>query len=265
MLNFASICPHPPLLIPTIGKSSDLNQVEKTIKSMKVLANNFKKAEIDTVVVITPHGAMLYDYFATNSSPALSGSFSYFGDFKTKFSFENDLDFILKLKENCKKEKIPFQEIKEQELDHGILVPIYFLAKNIFGIKLVPISFSLLDIKTHFNFGKVLQEIANNVQRTKRIAIVASGDLSHRLTSDAPAGYSEKGKEFDEKLVELLQKKDVNSILNMDKNFVEQAGECGYRSIIILLGALDGLDWEPEILSYEGPFGVGYLVANFKI
>jgi len=51
----------------------------------------------------------------------------------------------------------------------------------------------------------------------------------------------------------------------MDKNLVEEAGECGYRSIIILLGALDGLDWKPEILSYEAPFGVGYLVANFKI
>ena len=59
-------------------------------------------------------------------------------------------------------------------------------------------------------------------------------------------------------------KKDIKGILNLDLDFVEAAGECGLRSILILLGALDGLNWKPEILSYEAPFGVGYLVTNIK-
>ena len=85
------------------------------------------------------------------------------------------------------------------------------------------------------------------------------------MTLDAPAGFSSRGKEFDGKLIEFLKNKDIDGILNMDPDLVEEAGECGYRSIIILLGVLNGLNWQPEILSYEGPFGVGYLVANFKL
>ena len=50
-----------------------------------------------------------------------------------------------------------------------------------------------------------------------------------------------------------------------DEDFVDDAGECGYRSILILMGILDGLNIKPRILSYEGPFGVGYLVADYKL
>ena len=57
-------------------------------------------------------------------------------------------------------------------------------------------------------------------------------------------------------------------ILNMGEELVEEAGECGFRSIIILLGALSNLQqttYNLQLLSYEGPFGVGYLIANVKI
>ncbi len=100
---------------------------------------------------------------------------------------------------------------------------------------------------------------------SKSVALIASGDLSHRLTPQAPAGFSPRGKEFDEKLISLLKKKDVDAILNMSPELLEEVGECAYRSIIILLGALSNKEWEVEILSYEGPFGVGYLVASFRL
>lgn len=46
-----------------------------------------------------------------------------------------------------------------------------------------------------------------------------------------------------------------------------EAGECGLRSFSFLLGILEEskINWKPEVLSYEGPFGVGYLVANFRL
>ena len=44
---------------------------------------------------------------------------------------------------------------------------------------------------------------------------------------------------------------------------MEEAAECGYRSILMLLGVFEGLEIETEVLSYEGPFGVGYAVATF--
>jgi aromatic ring-opening dioxygenase LigB subunit len=263
MLKFASICPHPPIIIPTIGRPEDLKQVKKTIEAMGKLSKLFAKAKVETIIVITPHGPVDFDQFTIICSPTLFGHFYNFGDFKTEFSFENDLNLISKIKKECQKEKVPLRLVDNQELDHGVLVPLYYLAKENPQLKVVPIAYSFLDFKTHFKFGKILQSTVNPPQLT--VGVVASGDLSHCLTPEAPGGYSERGKEFDEKLIELLKKKDIKGILNLDPDLIKEAGECGYRSIVILLGLLNGLAWQPEILSYEGPFGVGYLVANFKL
>ena len=90
------------------------------------------------------------------------------------------------------------------------------------------------------------------------------GDLSHRLIH-APAGYEPLGTEFDRKLVDVVSRLDAQAVLDLDPNLIERAGECGLRSITILLGALQGLAVKPQVLSYEGPFGVGYMVASFSI
>lgn len=260
---FASICPHPPIMIPTIGGPADLKLVSRTIQGMEKLSEKFAKAKPEAVIVISPHGPVDLYYFTINQSPTLVGHFYNFGDFGTELIFENDLEFIKEIEKECKTAKIPLRVADISELDHGVLVPLYYLAQKYTNFKVVPLAYSYLDLETHFKFGKILQKSA--IASKCRIGIIASGDLSHRLTPDAPAGYSPAGKEFDEELIEMLKKKDVKGILNMDPDLVEEAGECGYRSIIILLGALDGLNWQPEIISYEGPFGVGYLVANFKL
>jgi aromatic ring-opening dioxygenase LigB subunit len=264
MLKFASICPHPPIIVPTIGSPADLKKVSKTIEAMEKLAGIFAKSAPDTVIVISPHGPLDFNCFTINNSPTLVGHFYNFGDFQTELIFKNDLEFVNSIKNECEKAKIPLKGVEIKELDHGTLVPLYYLTKEHPNFKVMPLAYSFLDLETHFQFGKVLQKTIEQYSN-RTIGIIASGDLSHRLTPDAPAGYSPRGKEFDKKLIELIKNNDVQGILNMDADLVEEAGECGYRSIIILLGALSGLNWQPEILSYEGPFGVGYLVANFKL
>jgi len=267
---FAAICPHPPIIVPAIGRPADLKLVSKTINGMKQLAEKFAQVKPKTVIVISPHGPVTYNEMSIVSSPALFGNFQMFGDFQTKLNFENDLDLAGLIFEEAQKENIPVRQVNSPQLDHGTLVPLYYLIQNVprtlLGtLKIVPIAYSYLDLETHFKFGKILKKVINRSPASVNYGIVASGDLSHRLTLNAPAGYSSRGKEFDEKLIKLLKNKDIKGILNMDPDLVEEAGECGYRSIIILLGILNGLNWQPEILSYEGPFGVGYLVANFKL
>ncbi len=269
MLKFASICPHPPIIVPTIGSSPDLEKVSKTIGALEKLAEIFAKSTPETVIVISPHGPVDFNYFTINENSALTGHFYNFGDFQTEFIFKNDLELINFVEKECLALRIPLRKVEIKELDHGTLVPLYYLGKFHSNFKVVPLSYSFLNLETHFQFGKVLQKIAEQ-SGNKKIAVVASGDLSHCLTTDAPGGFSPRAKEFDEKLIKLLKKKDIKGILNMPPDLVEEAGECGYRSIIILLGILSaenekGGDWYPEILSYECPFGVGYLVANFKL
>ncbi len=90
--------------------------------------------------------------------------------------------------------------------------------------------------------------------------------MSHCLKEEGPYGFHPEGPKFDEDLISALKDKDAGRILKLNDIYPE-AGECGLRSICFLLGILEesGLSWQPEILSYEGPFGVGYLVADFKI
>jgi len=264
MLSFATIVPHPPIIIPTIGKREDLKRVRRTVEAMKRLREDFEKSKTETLIVISPHAPISFHELTIFANENLSGDFLMFGDFKTSLSFENDIGLTKKIAAKCKKEKISYRLLDEEELDHGILVPLFYLTKKI-KPKIMPLAYSMLEAKTNFKYGEILGKIIK--ESKKRIGIVASGDLSHRLTQEAPAGFSPKGKEFDEKLVDLLEKGETEKILNIDKNLIEEAGECGYRSIAILLGALSEFrisNLEFRILNYERPFGVGYLVANIE-
>lgn len=262
MFSFATICPHPPIIIPTIGSEVDFKKVQKTVKGMEELRQRMEKVSPETLILISPHGPVGFKEMGVIVNRSLSGSFVMFEDLATQFSFQNNEQIYKKIKNECGKEKVPLKIYKAGELDHGTLVPLYYLAQNL-QPRIVPMAYSLLDNSVHFLLGKILGRIA--MEEKSKIGIIASGDLSHRLLPSAPAGYSPRGKEFDEKLVKLLKEQDIEGILKMDEDLIEEAGECGYKSIVILLGALSELKkWNFKILSYEGPFGVGYLVANVE-
>lgn len=258
MLNFACVTPHPPIIVPGIGKPEDLKLAKKTISAMEKLGTELEKEKPDTILLISPHAQMNYHTFVVNSAPKLAGSFLDFG-LDMDFEFENNIDLVEDIVSAANDKNIPVH-LHESFLDHGTLTPLYYLAKTI-KPKLVQLAFSMMDYQKHYEYGKLIGEVLRKSK--KKIAVVASGDLSHRLIPSAPAGYSPRGRDFDEKLIKLLSEEDVKGILNLDENLIGEAGECGLRSIIILLGILDG-NYKFDILSYEGPFGVGYLTAKLS-
>jgi len=260
MLSFAAICPHPPLLIPSIG-GRDLAEIKNTVDAMNLLSDRMENEKIDTIMVISPHGSVFMDLMSINTSEKLIGDFTDFGD-ETKMEFQNDIDLASYIKDIADSDDVPVQTVSEN-LDHGAMVPLYYLTQRMPDVKVVHISFSYLDYGKHFSFGEIIYEAAQNMDGN--VAIVASGDLSHRLTVDAPAGYSPQGKLFDDLIVNSLERDSVKEILDIDSELVDRAGECGLRSIIILLGALSNINYKFKKLSYEGPFGVGYLVGEFQI
>ncbi len=264
MIRFAAITPHPPIIVPTIGRSN-LNLCRKTVEAMKTLGEKFRAVKADTLFLVSPHGPAQYDRFTINYSPLLRGDLSSFGD-QRQFNFENDRELIDEILENSRSANLPIGLVREFELDHGALVPLYYLLNEkglSYNPKLIHMAFSMLPFDYHFHLGKVLGEVLQ--KSSKIIAFVASGDLSHRVTPEAPAGYSPQGRVFDKTLLDLIRKKNTKGILNLDPHLIEEAGECGLRSIIILLGVLSNLRWEVKSLSYEAPFGVGYAVVNFHI
>jgi AmmeMemoRadiSam system protein B len=259
-LNFAAISPHPPIIVPGIGTDEDLEKVGSTVLAMKKLATSFTAAEIDTLIVISPHALIYPDKFSICSMKKLFGTFASFGNPDIICEAQNDLDLLAEVKKETDKAQIETllydNEGEFFELDHGIMVPLQYLSKfQEYSFKLIPIAYSNLDRAAHFAFGQALKTACENYQG--RVGILASGDMSHQLLQ------SDEGKSFDKKIVEDIKNNNTKEILYYEDDFVENAGECGYRSILILLGALDGTSAKPNVLSYEGPFGVGYMVANY--
>ena len=261
---FGCATPHPPIMIPEIGKGEE-HKIQATITAMEKLGKRLAETEPETLVVISPHGNTQYSAMGIATAPYSEGNFDSWGARGINFHFNNDLPLVNCLQETSQKNKIPLVSLgnKIYQLDWGVLVPLYYLLHELKNIAMVPITFSFLPLKTHYAFGKTIQKVAE--QCGKRVAIIASGDLSHRLIPGAPAGYDPMGKVFDEKIVNAMARLDYETILNLPSELIDRAGECGLRSLTILTGALDGLMVTPEILSYEGTFGVGYMVASFTI
>jgi AmmeMemoRadiSam system protein B len=262
---FGCIAPHPPLIIPGIGSERDRKVVSSTISAMEELATILDLSQPEATLIVSPHS-----YYIENMTMGISkaatatGDLNEWGMMTPKLNLKNDLNLVELIEKEATEAKIPVKSIgqKGYNLDHGVMVPLHFLCNAMKGMPVVPITFSMLSLKTHFAFGKAISTAAQKSQ--KRVAFIASGDLSHHL-KDSGYGHDPMGEIFDERLAKALSLLDINTIINFDSKLVERAGECGLRSIVILLGALDGLKVKPRILSYEGPFGVGYLIAAFEV
>ncbi|MBU0636693.1 MAG: AmmeMemoRadiSam system protein B [Patescibacteria group bacterium] len=258
---FSAIVPHPPILVSTIGKENT-KRLKATIASYQKLENDLYAAQIDTLLIISPHGQLQSDSFVMNLSPEYNINFEEFGDFSTKSKINGDIGLGYKIRESMET-KMPLQLITETNLDYGSAIPVYFLTKHLPQLKIIPIHYSGLDLNSHYNFGQLLKhELLIN---KNRVVVIASGDLSHCLTKNSPAGYNVNGKKFDEKLIEYLKQNKIKKILSLDQEFISSASECGLKSIVILLGILNDIKYQTQLLSYEAPFGVGYLTMSFKL
>jgi len=265
------IFPHPPIIIPEIGRGEEVS-ASKTIDSVKRAAHEISREKPTTIIVTTPHGPVFQDFIHISTIDKLKGDMGRFGRSDVKFEFTNNIalvDLIVKYARNegiyCGglDDKLMKKYKVSRDLDHGTLVPLYFVNNKYKGFKLVHISIAGLPFKDLYRFGMCISKAVHETD--EQVVFLASGDLSHRLSHDAPYGYSEKGKEYDNMLVSSLKRLDVKQLLETSEDFCESAGECGLRSFLIMFGALDGYDLEQEVYSYEGPYGVGYSVARFIV
>lgn len=267
-----ALLPHPPIIVPEVGKG-EVAKVKATADAVKAAAEWIKEQNPQTIVLITPHGPVFQDAVSISIHPRLKGNLAAFGVPEVNLGFETDGLLSRQIIRKSERLGINLLELTDEAaknyrlsltLDHGALVPLYYLHQAGFKGQLVHLSIGMLPYEEMYTFGKAVQAAIGVID--KKVAVIASGDLSHRLLPEAPAGYSPRGQEFDEKFMAAMQNLDIKSLLGMDRLLVEEAGECGLRPGVFLLGVLGGLSAETEVLSYEGPFGVGYgvVIAQLK-
>ncbi|MGI6669936.1 MAG: AmmeMemoRadiSam system protein A [Acetivibrionales bacterium] len=269
MITGAFISPHPPILIPEIGMGEE-KKARATLEALKKMAAEIAQLRPSTIILTTPHGPVFQDFIHINLKHVISGSMERFGVPEVKLRFDNNIRLTEEIISIANKEGIPCGGLDERlaaryrisgDLDHGAMVPLYFIAEKYTDFKLVHISIAGLPFKELYKFGACIGKAVRNTG--ENAVFLASGDLSHRLSPDGPYGFDESGPEFDSQLVNYLKIPDPEGLLNFDESLTEEAGECGLRSFIMMFGALDGRSIRSEVYSYEGPFGVGYAVARF--
>ncbi len=235
---------------------------------MVEVAEHISQVGPDALVFISPHSAGFADSIAVRANPVLEGSFADFGAPGVRFTRNNDMAFVEQLIIAANDFSLSVTKVGRgfidvtgsDELDHGVLVPLYYLNATMPNLPIVSISIDYSGFDEHYALGMAIQRASDFVP--ERVALIASGDLSHRLIPGAPAGYEPRAVDFDAKIEEIFDTGYFVALPKLDPSLIEAAGECGLRSIYALAGAFNGLGIKTKMLSYEGPFGVGYMVAE---
>lgn len=259
-LVFAGIAPHPPILLPSIGKEN-VAKVHATKAALEQMEKDLYVSKPDVIMVISPHGQFYPDVFSANAHPQPRVDLKEFGDLATTNVYNTDNVMLSQITESAKILHVPFVMTAEEKMDHGTAVPLLCLTGHLPKIKIISVNVSQKDLPAHFDFGYFLKEEV--MKSGNRVAVIASADLSHRLTKDAPAGFSTSGQKFDDAVISYLQTCDNDALIKLDPDFCEEVATCGLRPIVTLLGVTKNINCNFKVLSYEGPFGVGYLTAEF--
>ncbi len=252
--------PHPPLIIPEVGKGEE-EQIKKTTNSYEIVAKEIAELKPDTIIISSPHTTMYSDYFHITKGNKVQGDLSTFGASEVSFKEELDEELIDEIETLSKKYKFPAGRTTEVDLDHGTMIPLYFIRKYYKQGKIVVLGLSGLPLIDNYKMGTIIKESVNNLN--KKVVFIASGDLSHKLHPYGPYGFAPEGPEYDKRIMEVCSNTNFKELLNFDESFLDKAAECGHRSFTIMAGTYDGMNVEATYLSHEDVTGVGYGIIKF--
>jgi AmmeMemoRadiSam system protein A/AmmeMemoRadiSam system protein B len=261
----AVMVPHPPLAVPEVGRGNERG-ISATLDSMRRAFASLVESEPDSVVVLSPHSVAYGDYFHISPGSGASGNLSGFGAGEVSFEISYDEDLVSVIELKAEEAGVNAGTLGERTaaLDHATMVPLYFLREACGGglpFDFVRIGLSGLPLSDHYRLGQVIKDSAASLDR--RVAIIASGDLSHVLKEDGPYGFRPEGPEYDAKVMDVMGRAAFGELFDFNADFLDAAAVCGHSSFMIMAGALDGTAVKAERLSYEGPFGVGYGVCLY--
>ena len=249
---------HPPILLPEVG-GAESQRVQATAHAMQELDAILVAAPATLAIVISPHSPSSMTSLPVRRATRVGGDLARFRAPQVRIEADVDLDLASKLVADGQRAGFALTWAEDSELDHGVVVPLHLLPRTMKSKHCVFLGVSGWPLQRFLAFGGWLQQWLQH----RGAILIASGDLSHRLTPDAPYGFRPEGPVFDRLVIDALRGHDWQRIEGVDPDLVEEAGECGLRPLAILLGAARAAGLTSQVLSYEGPFGVGYPVVAF--
>ena len=258
----AFMVPHPPMIVPAVGRGSE-KQIQKTIDAYEQVADEIAALAPETIIITSPHTVMYADYFHISPGRGAKGDFGRFRAAQVCFDEEYDRELVNELADIARVQGFPAGVMGERDkrLDHGTMVPLYFIRRKYTGAKIVRIGLSGLPLSEHYRLGQMIREAVDKLGR--KAVFVASGDLSHKLQDYGPYGFAEEGPQYDARIMDVCSRAAFGELFDFDETFCDRAAECGHRSFVIMAGAFDGLAVKATQLSHEDVTGVGYGICTF--
>ena len=260
-LSFLGILPHSPLLLSSVAGSEETAALAETKAALEKLTTDVHLAHPDIVVVISPYVGLHEEAFTLHTHDTLTTDLSDFGDTQSQSRWRGATHLTSHIIEEANKQDIPVQLDSGELLDAATSVALHALFPTPPNTTLLPIGFSGLDYETHMKFGEVLRDVI--LHSPKRVAVVVAAELSHTLTESAPGGYHEDGELFDQAILDALQARRLQNLLTVKESVIENADQTAYLSLLLTAGLLGESYFTFDLLSYEHPFGVGYLTGQF--
>ena len=258
----ACMVPHPPIILPEIGRGEE-RKIAETTASYEKAADLVASLKPDTLVIASPHTRMYADWFYIGGGSEGYGSFSQFRAGHVRIHADYDTEMIRALSDAAGREDFPAGPVEDPDipLDHGVMIPLYFIQKKYSDFKIVRIGISGLPLTDHYRLGMMIRDCAEQLGR--RVFFVASGDLSHKLKKDGPYGFIEEGPVYDTRIMDVMGSGDFKKLFAFDSAFCEKAAECGHKPFCMMAGFLDGKKVSSKVYSHEDITGVGYGVCSF--
>ena len=250
------------MIVPAVGRGSEA-QVAETTAAYERVADEIAALAPETIIITSPHSIMYSDYFHISPGKGARGSFANFRAPSVSFDEEYDTELVSEICMLADAEDFPAGTMgeREKELDHGTMVPLWFIRRKYNGGRIVRIGLSGLPLIDHYRLGMLIREAVSNTGR--KTVIVASGDLSHKLQEYGPYGFVPEGPAYDERIMDVMGRAAFGELLDFDSTFCDKAAECGHRSFVIMGGAFDGTAVRAERLSHQDVTGVGYGICTF--
>ena len=259
----AFMVPHPPLIVPAVGRGGE-KSIEETTRAYERVADEIAALKPDTIIITSPHSVMYSDYFHISPGKGASGNLGDFGAREVKFDVEYDTTLVDRICDIAEDSDFPAGKLGERSksLDHGTMVPLWFITRKYRDFKLVRCGLSGFGLTDHYRLGKIMRQAIDELGR--RTVIVASGDLSHKLKASGPYGFAPEGPVYDERIMDVCGRAAFGELFDFDSDFCEKAAECGHKSFVIMAGAFDGTAVSAEKLSHQDVTGVGYGICIFR-
>lgn len=262
-LSYGCVVPHSPNLVPEVGgeRSRECSLTRESMIELGIIMGEERR--VKNCVIVSPHSPFLPEAFGVWEGSRLEGSMERFQAPDVTLSLNVSTDLAESIVDVATRMELPVGRLlRDWKLDRGVTVPSLFLLRTE-EVKVVPVSISMLGWDEHWLFGTAIANAAAQVDG--ETVIVASSNLSHRVTPDAPHGYSKLGSEFDNAVRDAFTGGRLRDLLDLPPSLPREASECGFAPLLVLGGAFDGRPVKGRVLSYEVPFGIGYLVAEVSV